>query len=122
MRPDVIYKFKSKATADLLMLGPQGDELMRLLGREAPCPRGILETAQMADALARLHAAIAEQEAVAAAQGAGHDDPAALEAADAGAGTGTGTRHALPLRTRLWPMIQAIERAHAAGEPIVWGV
>ena len=102
----MIYKFKSKATGDLIMLGPQGDELMRLLGREWPQPRGIFEARDMPQALARLHAAIAEQEAAAAAT------PEAEDTRPRG----------LPLRTRLWPMIQMLERAHAAEHPIVWGV
>jgi hypothetical protein len=119
----VIYKFKSKATADLIMLGPQGDELMRLLGRDAPCPRGILEVGRMGDALARLHAAIAEQEALLAGQGAAARGQADADAAPVdGPAEGGSPARAVPLRTRLWPMIQAIERARAAGEPIVWGV
>jgi hypothetical protein len=112
----VIYKFKSKATADLILLGPQGDELMRLLGRDAPSPRGIVELAQMPAAIARLQAAIAEEETLPAAQGATQDDDDPT-AADAPAAA-----RRLPLRTRLWPVIQMLERAHAAGEPVVWGV
>jgi hypothetical protein len=26
------------------------------------------------------------------------------------------------LRRRLWPMVEMIRRAQAAGEPVVWGV
>lgn len=110
----MIYKLKSKAAADLILLGPHGDELMRLLGREAPSVRGIIEPAQMAEAIARLQAAIAAQESAAA--GAG--EPDATEA-ESGA---DGRPRALPLRTRLWPVIQMLERAQAAGEPVVWGV
>lgn len=116
----MIYKFKSKAAADLIMLGPQGDELLRLLGRELPCPKGIVEPEQMSAAIARLEAAIAEQEALlrtvqSANEGASNPDP---ETAEEAAGAARG----LPLRTRLWPMIQMLERARAAGEPVVWGV
>lgn len=119
----MIHKFKSKATADLIMLGPQGDELLRLLGRELPCPRGILEPGQMAAALERLHGAIAEQEALLASQGADAQEAAAAKAAEEADGASAAVRaRAVPLRTRLWPMIQMIERAQAAGEPIVWGV
>ena len=42
----MIYKFKSAATGDLIMLGPNGDQLLRLLGRE-PSPQGIFEPADM---------------------------------------------------------------------------
>ena len=30
----MIYKFKSKATGDVIMLGPNGDQMLVLLGRE----------------------------------------------------------------------------------------
>ncbi|MFO1329686.1 MAG: DUF1840 domain-containing protein [Rubrivivax sp.] len=103
----MIYKFKSKATGDLIMLGPQGDQLMRLLGRD-PAPRGILEVADMPVLRQRLLDAIAEAEAQPAAAD-GDDDEAAQ-------------RRAVGLRQRLWPVLQMLERAHAAGEPVVWGV
>lgn len=105
----MLYKFRSKATGDLLMMGPQGDQFLRALGRE-PAPRGILETAAMDAALEALERAIEEDERVR--DGAG-DDEAAAQAAG---------RDAVSLRRRLWPMVEMIRRARAAGEPIVWGV
>ena len=47
----MIYKFKCKAAGDILMLGPNGDALMRILGRE-PGPKGIIEPAAMAAVIA----------------------------------------------------------------------
>ncbi len=40
------YTFKSKATGDLLMMGPIGSELLRVIGQE-PAPKGIIEPAAM---------------------------------------------------------------------------
>ena len=37
----MIYKFKSKSAGDVLMMGPNGDQVMRLLGRD-PAPKGII--------------------------------------------------------------------------------
>ena len=105
----MIYKFKSKATGDLIMLGPNGDQLLRLLGRE-PSPRGIIEPADMAAARQRLEAALAEAEA------------AAAQARDAGDADEERQREAVGLRQRVWPMLQMLERAAAAREAIVWGV
>lgn len=105
----MIYKFKSKATGDLIMLGPQGEQLLRLLGRE-PAPKGILEAADLAEARLRLEAALAEAEA------------AAAQAGDEGHADDERAREAVSLRQRLWPMMQMIERAAAAREAIVWGV
>lgn len=95
----MIYKFKSKAAGDVIMLQPHGDQLMRLIGRE-PAAKGIIETADMPAAIRAL------QEAAAQAQSPSDGD---------------GER-AVGLKQRVWPMIEMMKRAHAAGEPIVWGV
>ena len=108
----MIYKFKSAASGDLIMLGPQGDQLLRLLGRE-PAAQGIVEVAAMPEALATLQAAIAaEEQPGRSASGAAANDDAAAEPAQPAVG----------LRQRLWSMIEMLRRCQAAGEPIVWGV
>lgn len=114
----MIYKFKSKATGDLIMLGPQGDTVMRLLGRE-PAAQGIIEVADMPRAVALLEQAVADDEAARrqgqkATPGNDADGDAAEEAGRAGSG--------ISLRQRVWPLVEAIKRAEAAGEPLVWGV
>lgn len=106
----MIYKFKSKATSDLIMLGPHGDRALRLIGRE-PSPRGILEPVDMPAALHALERAVADSKAVERSQREGADD-----------GGGGGARDPVGLHQRLWPLMQMIERAQAAGEAIVWGV
>ena len=58
----MIYKFKSKAAGDVIMLGPNGDQMLRLLGRE-PAAKGIIEVADMAAAIAALQEAAAQAEA-----------------------------------------------------------
>ncbi|MBK1614869.1 hypothetical protein CKO44_15470 [Rubrivivax gelatinosus] len=98
----MIYKFRSKATGDLIMLGPHGDQILRLLGRD-PAPQGIIEPGAMAAAIAALEAASAA------------DD----EGGDADDAPGSS---AVSLRRRAWPMIQMLRRAQAEGESIVWGV
>jgi hypothetical protein len=102
----MIYKFKSAVTGDLIMLGPHGDHMLRLLGRE-PAPKGIIEPADMGAALAQLQAAIAADEQPA---GAAEDpaDPAA--------------KPPVGLRQRLWPLVEMLRRCQAAQEPVVWGV
>lgn len=104
----MIYKFKSKATGDLIMLGPNGDALLRVLGRE-PAAKGIIEVADMAAARRAIEQALA-------------DADAAASAARAEGGDTEREREAVGLRQRLWPMVQMLDRAQAAKEPIVWGV
>ena len=99
----MIYKFKSAATGDVIMLGPHGDQLLRLLGRE-PAATGIIEPVAMPVVVATLQAAIAAQEQVPV------DD------------TEASARPAVALRQRLWPMIEMLRRSQAANEPVVWGV
>jgi hypothetical protein len=108
----MIYKFKSQATADLVLLGPQGDVVLRLLGRE-PAPKGIIEVDAMPSAVAALEAAVSR----AASSTSGERPPAF--AGDAAADDPDG---GVGLRQRLWPVIEMLRRAHAAGSPVVWGV
>lgn len=103
----MIYKFKSKATGDLVMLGPQGDQLLKIIGRE-PAARGIIEPPAMDAAIAALEAAVADETTVPDDEG---DDQ----------NTTDGPR-AVSLRQRAWPMIEMLKRARAEGQPVVWGV
>jgi len=96
-----MYKFRSKAAGDLIMLGPQGDQLLRVIGRE-PAAQGIIEPAAMAAAIAALEAAVAAE----------------VEAPEAD----DGRARAVSLRQRAWPMIEMLKSAQAAGQPVVWGV
>jgi len=105
------YKFRSKASGDVIMLQAHGDAVLRLLGRE-PAAQGIFEVAQMPQLLAQLDAAILDDEARAAEAGAEGDD------AD---GAGPGPR-AVGLRQRLWPLIDMLRRSHAEDAAVVWGV
>jgi Domain of unknown function (DUF1840) len=101
----MIYKFKSKASGDIIMMGPTGDALMRAIGR-APAPKGIIEPAAMAAAMAAIEQAVLADETARA--------DAEREAA--------APREGVALRQRLWPMVDMLKRAAAAGEPVVWGV
>ena len=109
----MIYKFKSRVTGDLLMLGPHGDQMLQLIGRE-PAPQGIIEPAAMPAALAALAAGIEADEAIqqAAAADNGADGPADPEK----------TASRVVLRQRLWPMIEMLRRCEAEQQPVVWGV
>jgi hypothetical protein len=115
----MIYRFKSRAAGDLLMLGPHGDALLRALERE-PAPRGIIEAADIPASLAALKAAIEADDAVRAARGAGSGQPEA--APDESRSQDSAARDGVSLRQRLWPMVEMLRRAQAEDEPVVWGV
>ena len=53
----MLFKFKSKACADLIMLEADGRRILRAMTGDAPA-KGIVQWADMAPALARLEAAV----------------------------------------------------------------
>lgn len=103
----MVYRFRSKATGDTLMLQPHGDLLLRLIGRE-PAAKGIIEVAAMPLAMVALQKAAADDDARRAE--AGSQDPDGV------------AQDTVSLRQRVWPMVEMLRAAHAADEPIVWGV
>ena len=107
----MLYKFKSKATGDLILLEPQGRQFLQLIGKAVE-PKGIIEAEQMPEAIKALQDAVAAEElqqaeAVAQAKAQGQKPP---------------TFEAISLRQRTKPIIDMLERCHKAGQPIVWGV
>ncbi len=102
----MIYKFKSKASGDVIMMGPNGDQLLSLLGH-LPAPKGIIEVADLPKALTTLEAAA---------------DAASRPATDTDGSDRSEKPREVGLEQRLWPMIDMLQRAHAAGVPVVWGV
>jgi hypothetical protein len=106
----VIYKFRTKNHADVIMLGPQGDQLLRLLGRE-PGAQGIVTVAQLGGAISALEQAVAEDEAAFARRQA--------EAQDAG--EPLPRREGVTLRQRAWPLLELMRASLASGHDMVWG-
>ena len=103
----MIYKFKSKAGGDVIMLGPNGDRLLGLIGKPVAA-KGILEPADLPAAIAALQAAVDADEAARGGGAPAHSNPNSAEP--------------VSLRQRVWPLVELMKRAQAAGEPIVWGV
>jgi len=108
----MIYKFKSKAAGDVIMLGPSGDAVLRAAGRE-PAPQGIFEPAAMPAARAAIERAVAEDDAARA-------EAEAMAKAEGARPPQSGD--AIGLRQRAWPLLEMMKRAEQADEPIVWGV
>jgi hypothetical protein len=107
----MLYKFKSKASGDLIMLEPNGRRVLEIIGKD-PAAKGIVRPEQMPAAIARLEAAMAQEEAerhAANAQG-GEEGSVAYD------GTAVG------LRQRILPFIEMLKRCHKADADVVWGV
>lgn len=103
----MLYKFKSKAAGDVIMLGANGDQVLRLVGRE-PAAKGIFEVEHMPGLIATLERAVAEDDAARQDKAGGADEPR---------GKGDG----VTLRQRVWPLVEMLKRAQAAREVITWG-
>jgi len=99
----MLYKFKSKAAGDLIMLEENGRHVLEIIGKDAG-PKGIILPEQMPAAVTALQAAIALEEL--------HDEDAKAPVPGEGLG----------LRQRAVPFIDMLERNHKAGHEVVWGV
>lgn len=107
----MLYKFKSKASGDLIMLEPNGRRMLQIVGKE-PGPQGIFQVHEMAGAIAALERAVADDEA---------QREADLQASRL-QGYELQTQEAITLRHRAMPLIEMLRRCEHAGADIVWGV
>lgn len=105
----MIYKFKSQAAAELIMLQPHGDQMLTLIGKD-PGSQGIITVEQMPAAIAALEAAIVAHETAQA----HHAENLPLE--------NNLAEGNVPLRHRAAPFIDLLKCSAAAGKDVVWGV
>ena len=107
----MLYTFKSQAAANLIMLQPNGERVLEIIGKDAG-PQGILLPDQMPAAIAALEDAMAQevaslQSAIDTAKAKGEVPPRA---------------DGVSLRQRAPPFIDMLKRCQKAGKEIVWGV
>ena len=111
----MLYKFKSKATGDLIMLEPQGKHILKIIGKE-PGVKGIILPNELMAAIDALNAAVAQEElAIQAAKEASKSDGEVSAPATDGPRT-------ISLKQRVVPFIDMLRRAHAEDKEVVWGV
>ncbi|MBI2745572.1 MAG: DUF1840 domain-containing protein [Burkholderiales bacterium] len=108
----MLYKFKSRAAADLIMLEPNGRRVLQIIGKPVDEKQGILQPQDMPAALAALEVAIQQEEARLKsareeAVARGEEPPKAEE---------------VSLRQRATPFIEMLRRCQKADTEIVWGV
>jgi hypothetical protein len=103
----MLYTFKSPAAGNLIMLQPNGERVLEIIGKD-PGPKGIILPEQMPAAIAALESAMTQEEPP---PGPDNDTADASQASDG-----------VSLRQRAAPFIQMLKRCHEAGKEIVWGV
>ena len=107
----MLYKFKSSAAGDLIMLEPNGRRVLEIIGKDAGVT-GIILPEQMPAAMGALTAAITQEEAA---------QQAAIAQAKA-KGELAPRFEAVSLRKRAMPLVEMLQRSMKESAPITWGV
>ncbi len=111
----MLYKFKSKASGDVIMFETHAKALLEIMGKD-PSAKGILLVADMPKALEALEAALKKH-----GHEAGHEEGHASPAKH-GSKEQEQAPLAVSLGQRAAPMRQMIKQCILEGHPIVWGV
>ncbi|MDP3620727.1 MAG: DUF1840 domain-containing protein [Polynucleobacter sp.] len=105
----MIYQFRSKASPDVMMLSDLTQRIFDILKRPLET-RGILLPEQLGDYIKQLELAIAEDQEIRSPNTENRDEKEQdLPKADR-------------LGQRAFPFLELLKQAHAANEPILWGV
>jgi len=102
----MLYKFKSQAAAEVIMLQPNAETLLKIIGK-SPGAQGIITVAQIPSAVSALRQAIEAQKQKDAQKKTDDDNDD-----DSG----------VSLEHRAAPFIALLEHSAAAGKDVVWGV
>lgn len=108
----VLYKFVSKAAAEMIMLEPDAERILKIIGK-APSESGIITLEQIPAAIQVLQAAVDadnERKPVAAAQNPDDEDEGDDESVKATVG----------LKQRAVPFIDMLKRSAAEGVAVIW--
>ncbi|WP_038201936.1 MULTISPECIES: DUF1840 domain-containing protein [Xenophilus] len=107
----MLYRFKSQASADVVMLEANARQLLDIIGKAA-APAGVIVVDQMPGAIASLEAAVARE----ARDGKHNRDPNAVEDHDAE----SEAQH-VGLHQRATPLLNMLKESLAEKKDIVWG-
>jgi len=107
----MLYRFKSQATEDIVMMEGNARQLLEIVGK--PSSKGILTVEQLPAAIAALESAV---KADAANNRHNHDAFATENHAD------EAERQHVGLHQRAAPLISMLKRSAAEGKDVVWGV
>jgi hypothetical protein len=112
-----MYKFKSRVTGDLIMLEPNGRQILTIIGKAdtESLSKGIVLPQDMPGAITALQDAIVADEKARAI--------ALAQAKEKGTkGEGALKLEGISLKQRALPFIDMLTRCHKADMEIVWGV
>ena len=104
-----MYRFKSKAAADVIYLPDAANQVLAALGRKA-APQGIIEVADLSAAQQALLAAVEADEAAFA----------ALVAEAEAKGEAPPRRQGVTLKQRVWPLLDMLRLSEAQRADVIW--
>lgn len=110
----MLYRFKSKAAGDVVMLEPNGKQLLEILGKD-PAGPGILLPQDMTAACEAIARAVTQDEAARAQrqQQAQDDDDETARLAES---------ERVTLRMRVAPFLELVHHSQRENTEVVWGV
>ena len=110
----MLYIFRSRDCADIIMLEPNGRRLLEFIGKE-PAAKGIITPQQMPQAVLAMRQAIDMEEQAS-------NDARKRGAGEPGRDAGVASAQGVTLKQRLLPMIEMMGRCTKAQRDITWGV
>jgi hypothetical protein len=108
----MLYRFKSKAAGDVVMLEPNGKLLLEILGKD-PAGPGILLPQDMPAACEAIARAVAQDEAARA---------QLQEAAESEDETTVAEPERVSLRMRVTPFLELVQHSQRENTEVVWGI
>ena len=105
----MIYKFKSQAAGDVIMMQINGNQMLSIIGKESS-PQGNITVQQIPAAIAALETAIELHEAVQIRRAAHPGEVIEVQG------------DSVMLRHRAAPFIDLLRCSADAGKDVVWGV
>jgi len=108
----MLYKFKSRATSDLIMLEPVGRRVLQIIGKSPDEAQGIITAEQIPAAIAALQKAVDEEEA--------HRAAPEEERAEDGGEAPQEPSERVWLRQRVAPFIEMLQISAAQGREVIW--
>ena len=107
----MLYKFKSRATADLIMLEANGRQVLEIIGKTPDDEHGIITVDQIPAAISALEAASAEDVT---------KRSATPEEASEEEGAAASSNESVGLSQRIAPFVDMLRRSAAEGKEVVW--
>ncbi|WP_313302077.1 DUF1840 domain-containing protein [Diaphorobacter sp.] len=114
----MLYKFKSRSTADLIMLEPTARQILKIIGKNPDDRTGIVTVAQIPGAIAALEAAVAAEEELGRSTDAASAEAARKDGEDKEDEVKSG--EVVELRQRAVPFIDMLRRSAADNHDVVW--